>query len=177
MNYKVITNTTKKTNLASKPFLIIILTLISASVYAQTPCFIKYTYDAAGNRIHREFVCEEDHTPDEPENPDAGGGTTTSGGNETMLAQGQDTILTSTYTLVYPNPNSGDFWVEFKDNNSDEITNRKIYILDIEGKLIMELSTTDKKQKIELTHVSAGNYFVAINDGQKTESHKVTIIK
>jgi Secretion system C-terminal sorting domain len=33
---------------------------------AQTPCYIKYTYDDAGNRIKREFVCQ----PYEPDDDD-----------------------------------------------------------------------------------------------------------
>ncbi len=162
-----------------KFFLILfVLGFFLQSAYAQTTCFIKYTYDGAGNRIYREYVCQTDNTADEPETTNTGGGgTSTSGGSSAMKVITQDTIQSNSYSLVYPNPNSGEFWVEYKNDDPEQVINRKIYVLDLVGKIILELSTSNSKNKIELKNVSSGNYFVIINDGQKTESHKITIVK
>lgn len=141
-----------------------------------TTCFIKYSYDNAGNRIKREFVCENDTIPDEPEVNNSNG-SSSSGNGSTAKYSNLDSLQLESYTLIYPNPNSGDFWVEFKNITEEKINQRKIFILDNQGKVIMESVLLNLKNQIILTQISSGNYFIVIFDGRSNKTYKITIVK
>ncbi len=74
---------------------------------------------------------------------------------------------TSANFRVYPNPAANRFTIEGLSENS------KIQILDVNGKLVSEVSTTDASIVIERGDLSAGLYFVKISDAIATSIQKV----
>lgn len=148
------------------------LLLVAISSQAQVPCYVQYSYDDSGNRTTREWVCEEDELPDDPI-PDSSGPVTESGAGVMMAQLEQDTVTTEHYTLIYPNPNEGLFWVEF----DEVLPDTRIYILDQRGAIILQTETSERRSLIDIRGCSAGTYFVGVHDGQRISSHKVVLRK
>lgn len=76
---------------------------------------------------------------------------------------------------IYPNPNKGQFNVEFDNALNDQVG---IQIFDLSGRSIFNQSyetTSSFSQNINLGRVSSGMYLVNITDGQRTVTKKVVI--
>lgn len=64
--------------------------------------------------------------------------------------------------VIYPNP-ANDIL-----NISTNITNNySIIIYDLNGKICMQINSAEKEKKIEISHLSSGNYFIEINGADK----------
>lgn len=159
-------------NVALFPFLLVVC---GATAQAQSTCYIKYTYDAAGNRIQKSFICDETNVPDEPEARPFITANDTSKLNTAIVEQNKNSVNEG-YSLVYPNPNRGTFWVEFKTKEQRAVK-RKIYVMNAQGQLIFETSTEELKTYIELKSISSGSYFVVVYDGNKNNTHKISVVK
>ncbi|MGE4346514.1 MAG: T9SS type A sorting domain-containing protein, partial [Flavobacteriaceae bacterium] len=78
-------------------------------------------------------------------------------------------------TKIYPNPNNGNFTVEFDSGIWEDAT---ISVFDINGRKIFDqtYSNTGKtSQNISLNDVQAGVYIVKINGGTTSEIHKIIV--
>lgn len=76
---------------------------------------------------------------------------------------------------LYPNPNAGNFNIEFNSEISNDI---KIAIYDIRGRQIFDKTyqnTGAFSQNLQLNTVQAGVYLVNITDGNKKEIRKIII--
>ncbi|HEU4496301.1 MAG TPA: zinc-dependent metalloprotease family protein [Flavobacterium sp.] len=76
---------------------------------------------------------------------------------------------------IYPNPNSGNFNVEFDSNSGNEI---KIAVNDIRGRQIFSKSYQNTglfSQNLQLSNVEAGIYIVTVQDGDRKETKKIVI--
>ncbi|MGX7668789.1 reprolysin-like metallopeptidase [Flavobacterium pedocola] len=76
---------------------------------------------------------------------------------------------------IYPNPNKGNFNVQFTSNSSNEI---KIGVHDMRGRLVFEndfQNTGTFNQNIALSNVQAGIYVVTVQDGERKEVKKIVI--
>lgn len=76
---------------------------------------------------------------------------------------------------LYPNPNTGNFNVEFDSATSTDV---KIAVYDIRGRQIFQKSYANTgmfSQNLQLDNVQAGVYLVNINDGDKKETRKIVI--
>lgn len=76
---------------------------------------------------------------------------------------------------LYPNPNSGNFTVQF---NSDSINNVNIAVHDIQGRLIFNKKYNNTglfNQNIELNNTQAGIYLVTVQDGDKKVVKRIVI--
>ena len=85
-----------------------------------------------------------------------------------------DTFAFENFSIA-PNPNKGDFVIEFKTNNSEGI---KINIFDLRGRKILENTYTNDvlfSQKINLAAVEKGIYLVQITAGQNKITKKVIV--
>lgn len=73
--------------------------------------------------------------------------------------------------IVYPNPNEGIFIVEFSKNTQPKI----IRIFDITGKLVIEMSTQDKKTTLNLETYGRGLYLINVKVGENYYNSKVLV--
>ncbi|MFV8368655.1 reprolysin-like metallopeptidase [Flavobacterium sp. LB2R40] len=96
------------------------------------------------------------------------------------------TICTKTYTLgtpdfeindfvVYPNPNKGNFNVQFTTKSSAEV---KVMVYDLLGRKLFENEFQNKpsfNENIQLKNASPGLYFLTVIDGDRKEVRKIVI--
>ena len=76
---------------------------------------------------------------------------------------------------IYPNPNNGNFNVQFDSNSGNEIN---INVHDIRGRQIFTKSYQNTglfNQNLELNTVQSGVYMVTVQDGDKKETKKIVI--
>lgn len=154
-----------------KKTLLFIIAFLFASGYAiaqQNDCYITYKYDASGNRVQRFYNCE---LPSEMQ--------VISSTLDSANVSENEKIDANTYSIVYPNPNPGKFWVEFKNSAGENVQSikRKIYLLNALGQVVLEQESLAQKVYIEADGLTDGNYFVTIYDGIRNASHKITIMR
>lgn len=76
---------------------------------------------------------------------------------------------------LYPNPNKGNFNIEFNSTSSNDV---KITIYDIQGRQIFDRSYPNTgmfSQNLDLNNVQSGVYLVNIFDGNQRETRKIII--
>lgn len=77
---------------------------------------------------------------------------------------------------VFPNPNTGDFWVAFNSDSNEAI---KIGLFDIRGRLIFENNYTNLggvfREEIKLNGLRSGMYILTIRDGNIETKRKIII--
>ncbi|MFC0781129.1 reprolysin-like metallopeptidase [Flavobacterium sp. HJSW_4] len=95
-------------------------------------------------------------------------------------------ICSKTYTLgnsdfenvdfvAYPNPNKGNFTVQFERDSVSEI---KVYVHDISGKYVYDRTFQGSGyfiQDIQLPNVPSGLYFLTVTDGEKKVVKKILV--
>ena len=107
-------------------------------------------------------------------------------GNFGTLNSASINICGQTYTLdrpdfenidfsLYPNPNKGNFTIQFESKSNDGV---KVFVHDILGKKVYENtfeSTANFSQNIQLQNVSAGIYLVTVVDGDRRTVKKILV--
>ena len=76
---------------------------------------------------------------------------------------------------VYPNPNNGNFNVQFTSNSTNEV---KVYVYDMRGRLILENSYANNalfNENIQLNNAQAGVYLLSVVDGDKKVAKKIVV--
>ena len=76
---------------------------------------------------------------------------------------------------IYPNPNNGNFTVQFDSNSGNDI---KVAVHDIRGRQIFDKSYANNglfSENLSLSNVQAGIYLVTVQDGEKKEVKKIVI--
>lgn len=76
---------------------------------------------------------------------------------------------------VYPNPNKGNFTLEFDSTSTDDI---KVEVYDIRGRKIFAQNyqnTGSFAQQINLTDVQTGIYIMNVSDGKQTQTRKIVV--
>ncbi len=132
-----------------KYLLTIVIALLSLSSFSQEipvgSCGLLLTYDAAGNRIKREYYCNNGSSRIAPQE----------------LAKEIEAAATGFEEVeaLYPNPTTGRFFTTF----SKPIDQSVIQILDVNGKLIQQVKGSGNRLEFDLSHQPSGTYFVLIN--------------
>ena len=91
----------------------------------------------------------------------------------TVVLSNEDFSLTN--FSIYPNPNNGNFTVQFDSKSSNEI---KIGVHDLRGRQIFNKSYQNSgvfNQNLELNNVQSGVYLVTVQDGDRKEVKKIVI--
>lgn len=90
-----------------------------------------------------------------------------------------NTLITENFGLesftIYPNPNNGNFTVQFNSNSSNEI---KIGVIDMRGREVFSKSYQNSglfNQNLQLNNLQAGVYLVNVQDGNRKEVKKIII--
>lgn len=77
--------------------------------------------------------------------------------------------------VIYPNPNNGNFTVQFESNSGNDI---KINVYDISGRVIFEKAyqnTGTFNQNLQLSNVQAGTYLVTVQDGDTKTTKRIIV--
>ncbi|ARV08680.1 hypothetical protein BTO05_03145 [Winogradskyella sp. PC-19] len=93
---------------------------------------------------------------------------------ETSFVLSNDNFELDDFAL-FPNPNKGDFTLQFNSNSGKEIN---VDVYDISGKLVFDSNydaTSRFDKQIILNNVSTGIYIMKVNDGNKTITRKLII--
>ena len=95
------------------------------------------------------------------------------------LCRNQETLNVQNVTLndfvIYPNPNTGNFNVQFSSNSGNEI---KVIVHDIRGRQIFERSFNNSglfNENINLSNVQSGIYMVTVLDGAQKQVKKIVV--
>jgi Secretion system C-terminal sorting domain len=142
-----------------KKLLITVLLLISATqIFAQTECYIKYSYDASGNRIKREFICA---------------GRDTLLGNPPIGLRRPNTVTCNTTEVtVYPNPSTGVYTVAFSLATKDAF----LQIINFSGQQVLEKPLQELKSEVDISNLANGLYTFVIKTSWGIESRRVVKI-
>lgn len=141
----------KKITLLTAFFFLLFTNKVQAQIpINQSDCYIKYHYDAAGNRVKREFVCETNVLPQKPE-----------------VINSNDIIVED--ILVYPNPTYEYLFVELPQ----EVKNGKIIVTDLNGKSIAKYPIS-KSISISTSNLLPGIYMIVISNNKNKFFRKFT---
>ena len=148
----------------------IILILTTTAIFAQlngyTVEFNKYTYDATGNRIKREF--QSIYYP--PFKPPGGlSSSTTKSSENTTLITAKETILDKIIT-VYPNPTKGNLQLQIENYNNEPIT--AVFYTN-NGKQIKAQNINSSISELDITKQPKGIYYLQIIINNESREFKV----
>lgn len=73
--------------------------------------------------------------------------------------------------IMYPNPASGNVTLQLRDSSGKA----KVEVVDVLGKVVLSVETTDTVTNINTSFLSAGMYFVTVTSGQATSTQKLMI--
>lgn len=124
-------------------------------------CGVVYTYDAAGNRTQRAYVCNNSVSPG------------VVGGKDLVLRDSAftatDTIGIQQVTALYPNPTTGQFVVTF----TKALSNAVVTVVNVNGQVMQSSRQSGYRVQFDVSGASPGVYFIVIKDGANTISQKV----
>ncbi|MFN7014954.1 MAG: T9SS type A sorting domain-containing protein, partial [Bacteroidia bacterium] len=93
---------------------------------------------------------------------------------ETVVVLASETFGLDNFTL-YPNPNNGNFNIQFTSTSGNEI---KVNVHDIRGREIFSKSYNNNglfNESLQLNNVQSGVYLVTVQDGARKEVKKIAI--
>jgi hypothetical protein len=124
-------------------------------------CGLQYTYDAAGNVLSRDYICN--NTP-----PGGRVGIIATTDGTTEKEQDQKSFVQQVEAL-YPNPTTGRFNVTFLQ----ALDNAVIRILDINGRTYKHFKASGTQIQCDISGLPAGVYSIEIIDKSTVISKKV----
>lgn len=147
--------TSRKACLYFLSFIVALLFGISESSAQSIPyvetCTIRYRYDAAGNRVKREFKCvvPDIYNPGPP-----------------VVAEPRGGI-----SVVYPNPTTGVINVSF----SELVSNAEFTIFSVSGSIIQTYTLTQPSVLVtfDLSAQVPGTYFITVSALNTVETHEI----
>jgi hypothetical protein len=137
---------------------------------AQTTCYIKYHYDASGNRIKREFICAPyDDPPNVPDGSSAGSGN----GSQRKAPAQIATAKSANFDFVaMPNPAVDFLNIEVAEQVQTSI--QSIIITDVTGSFVFkEYHFTSR---VELTALAAGVYYITLRTVNQMATKKIVVV-
>ncbi len=154
--------------------------LLSLDGFAQQlpigDCGIVYIHDAAGNRTRRIYFCNNGNDPyptgTVPVVPAAVSPSLSQTSREEILAKEAANFEVLAVDVLYPNPTSGVFTITFRNVLNDAI----ITVVDSNGKTVKKSITNGINFSCDLSALSAGNYFIRIQQGKQIITKKLVKI-
>jgi hypothetical protein len=128
---------------------------------------IVYTYDAAGNRIHRELSLLKSvpvdsnelaglHNPDKPAEPIK-----------------YTDMIGSREVNIYPNPTEGLLTIEVIETGPSTSAPFEISVYDLQGKTVFNQSDITRTTVVDLHEQPAGSYVLRMKEGDKLSEWKI----
>lgn len=130
------------------------ITLPSAAQieYPTEGCMIRYPYDAAGNRIQRDWYCWDDDPVEMPTEP--------AGAADANAAK---RALADVHMNVYPNPANDLATVTF----TADVPGGTLELLDGAGRQVLSTTVTGTTTELRLAQVEQGSYWLVYRMGQE----------
>jgi Secretion system C-terminal sorting domain len=129
---------------------------------AQNPCYIKYTYDASGNRIKREFICAPVDSIDG--SISNGDDDCCPGSKVAKSFSNADSKETKNFDFdITPNPAKNELNIAI----STQMEHLKGSIFNNMGQELMQFDLTTANLKLDLSKFSSGVYYIAIQTASK----------
>lgn len=135
-----------------KMLVLISVLLCSITGFSQT---VRYSYDAAGNRVLREIVLSRQKSV-ESENK-----------SESPL---EDKLSDKT-VKIYPNPTKGELKIEIV--NWDDECSGNVYVYSTNGVLIKEYKLLDNMQIVDISAEPVGLYILKIDLNKNTSTWRI----
>ncbi|RBL90264.1 T9SS type A sorting domain-containing protein [Chitinophaga flava] len=137
-----------------KQFLLFIILLTAAAVAeAQTipqgSCGVMFYYDGAGNRVKRQYICNN------------------TGRLSAAALPASETVIKT--EAMYPNPTPGPVTVIF----AEPLKGAKITLLNISGKVIRYLVEESARLQLDLSDQPDGIYFIRVIKDGKPYTRKI----
>lgn len=136
--------------------LILVYCSFSAIANAQSlpanTCGVVYTYDAAGNRTQRTYLCNNSSRV----------------AFAPLLTENTPAKVQQVAHL-YPNPTTGRFTVTF----SQSLMNATVTLLDMAGNVLHQSRKSGNEVQFDLSSYSAALYIVRVTNGENSISFKV----
>ncbi|QQR87946.1 MAG: T9SS type A sorting domain-containing protein [Flavobacteriales bacterium] len=123
-----------------------ILFLAGMTVVAQSHCWVKYKYDAAGNRIKRYWWCGDPNEIEKEEEV------------KTKSAMAEDFGL-----RLYPNPASDAVQL----SSTSDMANAQLEVLDLQGRRVHSERVAGMLVSIDVSSWSAGRYTLVLRREQE----------
>lgn len=123
----------------SSLFILLSLT-VAAQEIPQGSCGLLISYDAAGNRISREYFCNN---------------------GARMVTQPETQTAFEAVDALFPNPTTGKFFITFRK----ALDNAVIKIMDVNGRTVENFRVSGAKVEVSLSNQPAGVYIIVVNDG------------
>lgn len=117
-------------------------------------CGLIITYDAAGNRIKRQYFCNNGTAP-----------------YPTAIKKSEVKEISEVQMVdaLYPNPTTGKFSVYF----SKTLKSVMVMVSDVNGKVIRRFNASGNRVDFDLSSVTNGVYFIQVHDNGNTIIKKV----
>lgn len=129
--------------------LAVVLSIVSAAIFAQEHCRVRYQYNASGDRIQRDWHCwtpgDEENEPENWEYKRIG-------------------VLEATHMQVTPNPANDRFTVVVPGNDA----NGSFELINALGEVILTQPANGSISSIEVSDLPNGTYFIRYALGQES---------
>ncbi len=152
-----------------KIILIAFLAIVSFNSMAQTVEII-YDYDAAGNRIQREYKVI-------PAAPETFNDTETANSEEALEGEGitepevYNDLVAEKQFNIYPNPTRGKLKIDMLNYSFG--TEGIIQVFDLNGRLVKQVTKLEVSMELDITNEPAGTYIMVIVVGNEKSEWKI----
>jgi Secretion system C-terminal sorting domain len=113
-------------------------------------CLIEYTYDASGNRVHREYACHSN-----------------SGGSAQRKANTNNTDVLE--SIVFPNPTTS----VFKVKTNKTLANAYINVYTMQGMRVISYPYNGTEQSYNIGELSDGQYIIELETAKIKQVKKI----
>lgn len=125
--------------------------LLHGQSFPSNTCGLVYTYDAAGNRTQRKYICNNGS----PE------------GRITISHAEMETV--QQVTALYPNPTTGVFKLTF----TKALKTGRVSILDVNGRSLKQFNASGNEIVFDVSGYPSGLYYVNVVDEENSMTFKV----
>lgn len=133
-------------------------------------CGLLFTYDGSGNRIKREYVCNNGGASPGGRIMNTPIDSSEKKGDPIAVATLKGEIVFENIEALYPNPTTGTFTIRFMT----PVENGTVFITDVTGKVLQRVIGNGYQLHFDLSGAAAGVYYVQIKTREgKTITKKV----
>lgn len=147
-----------------KMFFLIVMVSYLMYLKGQNCPAIQFDYDNTGNRIQRkqiQITCNNFNNNFRQ----------TAGNNSNEYISVKDTL----HAIAYPNPAMDRVIVNVIDNDSKD-TDKEIFLIDINGKILYYTKTKEEITEISLSQYNSGTYYIRMVCNKKQKNFQIVKI-